>query len=407
MKFTTVQEAFNFYRNYDLAQIEQRAQEIGKIIDTDPNADIHAINIELDGLKEAKKNIEERSKAHHGQPFNPVTGMSFQVKDRLPEGDVFASQEYRSAFFKNLLGQKMTDLETKVFNRAKEIMEKRADAFSTTTNSAAVLPTATLDEVISKARDMGGLISVARNFNLPSKVSVPIGTPATKAVWHTEGAVVDRQSLTTANVIFNAYEILKIFSMSAAVSRTSISAFENYLIQELNASVMETIADALVNGTGVNQGTGVLTGITWDDTNSLTFPLNGSPTYKDFTNMMALLKRGYAGGASFAMNNATLYNLVYGLEDSQGRPIFITDPKTEGIGYILGRPVVVDDFIPDDVILLGNFQYLGYNLPQGIMIEVSRESGFTSGLIDYRAMAIADTKPLVSEAFVKLSRAVA
>ncbi|CCQ96591.1 hypothetical protein CULT_450040 [[Clostridium] ultunense Esp] len=41
------------------------------------------------------------------------------------------------------------------------------------------------------------------------------------------------------------------------------------------------------------------------------------------------------------------------------------------------------------------------------MIEVSRESGFTSGLIDYRAMAIADTKPLVSEAFVKLSRATA
>ncbi|CCQ96592.1 Phage major capsid protein, HK97 family [[Clostridium] ultunense Esp] len=367
MKFTTVQEAFNFYRNYTLAQIEQRAQEIGKIIDTDPNADIQALNIELDGLKEAKKNIEERSKAPQGQSFNPVTGMSFQVKDRLPEGDLFASQEYRSAFFKNLLGQKMTDLETKVFNRAKELMEteRRADAFNTTTNSAAVLPTVTLNEVISKAREMGGLISVARNFNLPAKVSVPIGTPATKAAWHTEGTVVDRQSLTTTNISFNAYEILKIFSMSAAVSRTSISAFEAYLIQELNASVMETIADALVNGTGVNQGTGVLTGITWDATNSFTFPLNGTPTYKDFTKMMALLKRGYAGGAAFAMNNATLYNLVYGLEDSQGRPIFITDPKTEGIGYILGRPVVVDDFIPDDVILLGNFQYLGYNLPQG------------------------------------------
>ena len=50
---------------------------------------------------------------------------------------------------------------------------------------------------------------------------------------------------------------------------------------------------------------------------------------------------------------------------------------------------------------------MGYNIPQGIIVETSRESSFKSGLIDYRAMAIADTKPLVDEAFIKLSRATA
>ena len=60
--------------------------------------------------------------------------------------------------------------------------------------------------------------------------------------------------------------------------------------------------------------------------------------------------------------------------------------------------------IADNVILFGNFgQYLGYNLPNGIVIETSRESSFKSGLIDYRAIAIADCKPLVNEAFVKLT----
>ncbi|MEB9100233.1 phage major capsid protein, partial [Bacillus cereus] len=48
--------------------------------------------------------------------------------------------------------------------------------------------------------------------------------------------------------------------------------------------------------------------------------------------------------------------------------------------------------------------YMGYNMPQGVMIETSRESSFKSGLVDYRAMAIADTKPLVPEAFIKLSK---
>ncbi len=408
MKFKTVAEAFNFYRNSTMTEIEKRAAEIGQLIDSDPNADIASLNIELDGLKEAKSNIEQRSQGT-GAGFNPITGMNFNQAPKAPEGDIFASAEYRSAFFKSLLGQKLTDVESKTFNKAMEITqtERRADAFNTTTDSAAVLPTTTLNEVISKARTMGGLISHCRNFNLPTNISVPIGTPSTKAQWHVEGAPVESEKVTTASVQFAGYEIIKIFSMSAAAKKMSISAFEAYIIDELTNCVMEAIADALVNGTGNKQGTGVLTGVTWDTTNSFTFAKAGAPAYKDFTKMLAMLKRGYGAGAKFAMSNATLYNLVYGLVDANGRPIFITDPKNEEIGYILGKAVIVDDYIADDVILLGNFNYMGYNIPQGIMIEVSRESSFKSGLIDYRALAIADTKPLVNEPFIKLSRATA
>lgn len=411
MKFKTVAEAFNYYRNSNITDIEKRAAEIGSIIDTDPNADIESLNIELEGLKQAKTNIEERSQnpgARNG--FNPVTGMNFNNnQNKVPEGDIFASQEYRSAFYKNMLGQKLTDIENKTFMRAMEIAdaEKRTDAFSTTTNSAAILPTTTLNEIISKARKMGGLISNCRNFNIPTNISVPIGTPSSKAQWHTEGVTVETEnpSKNIANVSFGAYEIIKIFSISATAKKMTISAFESYIIDELTNCVMECIADALVNGTGKEQGTGILTGITWDTSNSFTFTKAGTPGYKDFVKMMGMLKRGYAAGAKWAMSNSTLYNLVYGLVDGQGRPIFITDPKNEGIGYILGKPVIIDDNIADDVILLGNFNYMGYNMPQGIIIETSRESSFKSGLIDYRAMAIADTKPLITEAFIKMSRA--
>ena len=39
---------------------------------------------------------------------------------------------------------------------------------------------------------------------------------------------------------------------------------------------------------------------------------------------------------------------------------------------------------------------------EGVAVEVSRESGFTSGLIDYRALCIADGKPIIPGAFVKV-----
>lgn len=407
MKFKSIAEAFNYYRNHSVENIQKRAADIKNLIDTDPSIDIESLNIELEGLKQAKQNIEERSQ---NQPtFNPVTGMNFKTPE-VPKGDIFASTEYRNAFFKTMLGQKLTDIENKTFKRAMEILEveKRTDSFSTTTNSAAILPTQTLNEVVKKARTIGGLISHCRNFNIPTNISVPIGTPSTKASWHTEGAKVDSENPASniANVSFSGYEIIKVFSISVAAKKMSIQAFESYIVNELTNCVMECIADSLVNGTGSAQGTGILTGITWNAKNSLTFAKNGNIAYTDLTKMMAMLKRGYSAGAEWAMSNATLYNSIYGLLDDNKRPIFISDPKNEDIGYILGKSVIIDDNIPDDIVLLGNFKnYMGYNLPEGIVIETSRESSFKYGLIDYRAMAIADTKPLVSEAFIKLSRA--
>ena len=408
MKFKTIAEAFNHYMNSSIADIEKRAAEIKALVDTDANADIASLNIELEGLKQAKTNVEQRSQKP-GQQFNPITGGSFENKAsrEATDGDVFASAEYRSAFFKNLLGQKLTDHEDAAYKRAMNIVgtEKRADAFNTVTSAAAVLPTATLNEVIKKARTMGGLLPVCRSFNLPTKISVPVGTPATKAAWHTEGAAVETEKNTTVAVAFNGYEILKVFSISAAAKKMSIAAFESYIVDELNACVMECIADSLVNGTGEAQGTG-LESITWTaGTNAVEYTNATIPTYANFVSTMALLKRGYSQGAKWAMNNATLYTHVYGIVDQNKRPIFIADPKNESIGYILGREVVVDDNIADGDIYLGNFNYMGYNLAEGIVIEVSRESSFKSGLIDYRAMAIADCKPIVTEAFVKLHEA--
>lgn len=407
MKFKTIAEAFNHYRTASLEDIKRRAAEIKQTIETDAGADLDALNIELGGLQQAKENIQQRAADNQGgadrRGFDPITGMNFERRGLEAGADVLASAEYRSAFFKTLLGQQLTPVEAAAYQRAQA--EQRADAFASVTNSAAVLPTATLNEVISKARTMGGLLSVCRGFNMPSKISIPVGTPSNKAEWHTEGAQVDSEKPDVASVTFDGYEILKVFSISAAAKRMSIAAFESYLVDELTNCVMACIADGLVNGTGTKQGTGILSGVTWDTSNSFTFAKTASVSYADTVKVVGMLKRGYANGAVWAMDNATLYNQFYGMVDTNKRPIFIADPKGEGIGKLLGFPVVVDDYISADTILFGNFSYMGYNLAEGIAMEVSRESSFKSGLIDYRAMAIADCKPIVKEAFVKLSRA--
>lgn len=403
MKFNTIAEAFNYYRNHSAADLEKRAAEIGAIIDSDPNADIKALNIELSGIKEARENIEARSAGAQGG-FNVITGMGTAAKS-FDVDTVADTPEYRSAFFKTMLGQKLNDVEKRAFSVGMKLAETRADAFSTSTDAAAVLPTETLNEVISKARTMGGLMAECRAFNVPTKITIPVGTPGTKATWHVEGANVDSEKPTVAGVSFDGYEIIKIFSISAKVRKMSVAAFEAYLVDELTNCVMECIADALINGTGSGQGKG-LEAITWNATNSVTVAAAKSLAYADVVKAVAMLKRGYSAGAKFALNNATLYNAVYGMVDSNGRPIFIADPKAESVGKILGFEVVVDDNIADNNIYFGNFaKYLGYNMPDGIAIEASTQSSFTKGLVDYRALAIADCKPIVEEAFIKITKA--
>lgn len=401
-KFTSVQDAFNFYRTKSIAEMEKRATEMKAIIETDPDVDIKAMNIELTGLNEAKANATENATGEAGEArsMNPITGLNM-ANDSVEavKGDVYASKEYRSAFFKSLLGRELNGAETRAMNRAMEI-EKRADNYTTSSNTAVVLPTATLNEVIAKARKEGGLLARCRAFAMPSNISIPVGTPSSKAIWSTEGKDATADTPQIVEVAFNGYEIIKLFSISAKVKTMSIDAFEAYLVDELNNCVLECLADGIVNGTGTNQGAGLET-ITWTagtnlvETNAL--------AYANFPSAMAMLKRGYHKKAVWAMNSATLYNGAYNIVDTNKRPIFLADVQKESIGSILGHEVVIDDNIADGVIYYGNFDYMGYNLPAGIAVESSTQSSFRSGKVDYRGLAIADCKPIVSEAFVKIA----
>src|SRR5699024_11027240 len=240
MTFETEQQAFNHYRNESRETIEQRAADIETEIDTNPDADVVTLKVEMTGLKEALENKNDKENGDDDMEernFNPITGTDFNQE--VPTDNIFESKEYRSAFFKTMLGHELNDVELRTFDQA--MTESRADGFNTTGNSAAVLPTHTLNEVITKARKEGGLLSVVRNFNLTTKISVPIGTPADKAEWHAEGAKVDAEQVETTRIKFGSHEVMKVFSMSISAKKMTIQAFESYLVDELTSTVLEAI----------------------------------------------------------------------------------------------------------------------------------------------------------------------
>ena len=409
MNFKTVQEAFNYWNGKSLKEIETRAQEVKGMIETDPDVNITALNIELTGLAEAKANAQEKEKQADPEErsFNLITGANFtgSVANKVT-GDVYAMPEYRSAFYKNLMGKELTGVEKAAFEKAREI-EKRADTYTTSGNSPVVIPTQTLKEIISKARTEGGLLAKCRSFNMPSKVSIVVATPSANAVWNTEGNEVEAEKGNFAEVTFDGNEIIKVFSISAKARTMGIDGLESYLVDELTKCVLGTLEYAIVHGTGVGQGTGLEKGITWNTDNTVTVAKTGELAYKDIVNAMAKLKRGYSNGAIFAMNTTTLFNFVYGLTDVNKRPLFVADTQGDTVGKILSKEIVIDDNIADNDIYYGNFNYFGYNMPSGVAAESSTQSSFKSGRVDVRGLSIADCKPLVTEAFVKITKATA
>ena len=195
MKFNSEAEAFNFYRTQSVEAMQTRAAQIATEIDNNADADIDALNVELRGIKAARENVESRADAK--KTLSVIDSMKTE-KRAFDAETVLDTPEYRSAFFKTMLNQKLNDAETRAFALGMQIAEKRNDAYNTASNSAAVLPTATLNEIIKKARTMGGLLGECRAFNVPTKISIPIGTPATKATWHTEAAAVESENVTVA-----------------------------------------------------------------------------------------------------------------------------------------------------------------------------------------------------------------
>lgn len=348
----------------------------------------------------------------------PVMNESHTIAYGCQPNDVFASREYRSAFMKHLMqrGAEMTNEERSAFTRAQEIgMIEHRDAFTSGSNNPALIPTQTLDQVISKARTIGGLLSQVRMLTLPTNVSVPIATPTNMATFQVEGAAPATEEADTNPVIFEANTLVKVMSLSVKMFRMSVSAFETYLVEELNACITQAMNNMIINGPATTGNpSGLLAGITWLTTpsggnpqNSFTWPKTSQVRYDDFTNLLAKMKRGYMQNASFAMNNATLYGGVYDIKDATGRPLFQVDNQQAGIQKLLGRPLIVDDFIPDNTIFLGDFQMYGINLASGITLEMSTQSSFRNSLADYRILSLCDGRPLVPEAFLQLTQATA
>lgn len=363
-----------------IEEIEARLSAISGELDND-SADIDALEKEVRDLKAEKKQLEEAAEKRNRLKGEVASGKTGEVIRRFsPEQTETrsygpSSPEYRNAFLKNLLDLDMTK-------------EERAAFVHTTTNTSAVLPTTMLNtiwDLVSQRHSIMGDITIYRTGTILEVVKhTAIAQGAAKTV--AENAANDDEQNTFVKVTLSGKDFSKHVDISYAMERMSIDALEQYLIDEISASLGDAMADDVIAQIGTDMTSG----------NKVNSAANSALTFKELAALFGKLKR--VNTVSVYATRATIYNYLVGMVDTTGRPIFQPSAQAGQEGVILGAQIKVEDSVADNVILVGDARKVNYNMVQDIMIESDRDikkhvttySGYARGsgaLIDPDAFA--------------------
>lgn len=365
------------FENMTMEDIEKRMAEIRTEMDSD-NADIDALTEEVRRLKERRRELEDaaekRRKLKDDVEKNGTTVRNFSDPEEKREYDA-TSKEYRSAFLKNLLGMEMSK-------------EERAAFVHTTANTGNVLPTTMLNQIwdlVSKQHSIMSDITIYRTGTILEVVKhTAIAQGAAKTV--SENAANDDEQNTFAKVTLSGKDFSKHVDISYAMQRMSIDAFEQYLVNEISASMGDAMAADVISQIGTDMTSG----------NKLNSTAASTLTFKEIAALFGKLKR--VGTVTVYATRATIYNYLVGMVDTTGRPIFQPSAQAGQEGTVLGARIKVEDAVADNVILIGDPKKLVYNMVQDIMIESDKDiknhvvtySGYARGqgsLVDPDAFA--------------------
>lgn len=247
-----------------------------------------------------------------------------------------------------------------------------------------LFPNEFLDEVI---RDLPEL-NVMRQYVrvIPMKRDVMDITSLVDGVdvfWTAENAA---KSTTTARF---ATQALTAFKM-AAIIYSSDELIEDSTEIDVVAMIIQLFTEAIAEeeerviwvGDGTTQPQGISTA-------TVASVVGTGNAYNDLVNLAYSLPRKYSVNAAFFANYSTAKNFAL-VKDSTGRPIF-SESVAEGLTpTILGKPLVISDWVPDRMVYFGDLKrgyFLGDRKRMTAKVSNDTETAFTKDQTAIRVVA--------------------
>lgn len=268
-----------------------------------------------------------------------------------------------------------------------------------TTSTGTTIPTTTLNKIEEMLRQTSALYNMVDVLNIPGYLSIPVEDTVNDASWIAEGENSTDVNDKLKSVNFAAYKLIRTISITAEVSKMTVSAFENWIVKKITNRMAMAIENAILNGTGNGQPKGILK----EEITTLETSEAGKFSYEDICKIMANLKAGYKKGSAFVVNTQTLWNDIVTIKIGDNLA-FVPDATGEFAGRIFGKPVIEDEFIGEGKILYGLFDKYTINWNENVNVTSDDSAEFRSGNRVYRGMALVDGKTVNTEAFVLMNK---
>lgn len=364
-------------KDMNLDQVESRLLDLDKQVRESNDLDfVKTAKTEKEQLLQRKaelQELEQRKKdifaIEHGagQKREERAG-GYKVEEKTYAVD---TPEYRTAFLKQMQGKDLTT-------------EERTAVVA----AGAVIPTTTMNQIVGKL-ELCPIIAAVDVSYIPGFVTFPVESTINNASWVEMATAATDSADTLSSITLGMYKLIKTIEITADVKAMAIDAFEAWLIARLVNKLEKAIANAIFNGTGTNQPTGLLKSGEISNTGTFT---KAAITYKDIMSILATVPTQYLTGAKFALPRTLFYGEILGLTDDNKRPIVVADPQAPAKFNILGYPAIIDDNCTADTIIFGDFKGYKFNFAKPITVESNESVAFRSGSIVYRGMTLCDGK---------------
>lgn len=354
-----------------------------------------------EGIKEARKQAEDAEKrkqiAQQIEKDEIKTSAVEKQEVRKMEHTSMDSMEYRKAFMDYVLTGEM----------APEFRD-----ISVTADNQAVIPPATMNQIVEKMEQYGNILPLVRKLAYPSGVVVPASTLAATGTWMAdETAAIDAAKKATTKITFGAYELAAAIGVSFKADIQSLSAFEAAVAENVARAMTKALELAIVSGDGNGKPQGIATTAVKDAKRNVT--LSSTLAYKDVISILKAIPGAYSAGTVLTMNESTFWDFM-GITDASGKPVAVLNFNGSApVAMIFGKKCVFTDYLPslDDAkagdVVAYAFNYDNYILNTAYEMDLVQYRDNPTRSKVYQSVGLYDGKVVDDNGLVLVKKAAA
>lgn len=253
----------------------------------------------------------------------------------------------------------------------------------------------TLLDDISKNNVVRTLADVRQSA---SNIDIPYVTAHTKAYLIAEGADFTASTPTFGKVSMKAYKVGALTYITVEAMQDVFLDMEAWMRDDFARAFAELEEEHFIQGSGVSQPEGVLTG----GSQGLEAAGSTALTADEIIDLVYSVNSKYRTNGKFLMHDSTI-KLLRKLKDSDGRYLWQPSIKDGEPDRLFGYPLYTSDTMPqasagNKAVVFGDFKKLRILDRRGLYIQRLSEIAATSGQVAFLAYRRYDSKVLDAQA---------